>query len=510
MLGKIYSTVINGLNAILTEVEVGFSRGIPGITIVGLPDNAVNESRERIRFAIKNSGFDYPFKNKIVINLSPANIRKEGSSLDLPIAVGILKNNLELSSSIFRDYLFCGELNLKGDLKPIKGVLNVALYAKENSFRGIIVPYENGNEASFVKEIEVFAFKSLNEVMAFVINPDFSKKFQHQGCSRSNSNPSIDFSDIKGQYLAKRVMEIAAAGAHNVLMAGPPGSGKSMISKALPSIMPDMTDDEILETSLIYSAAGMLTHSNSLVNTRPFRSPHHTISDVGISGGGRYPVPGEISLAHNGVLFMDELPYFKRAALEVLRQPLEDGQITISRSLTSHTYPAKFMLIAAMNPCEDSIGMKNSEFYSCSEAQKRVYYSKISKPLLDRIDIQIEVKKVNIDEITSNTPAESSESIKERVVKARNIQLHRFKTVTNKLFANGQMSNREIKTFCALDDPTEKLLKLAVDKLGLSARSYFKLLKISRTIADLDGIEAIKQHHLQEALQYRALDLFTL
>lgn len=283
-----------------------------------------------------------------------------------------------------------------------------------------------------------------------------------------------------------------------------------MISKALPTIMPDMTDEEVLETSLIYSAAGLLTNTNSLVNTRPFRSPHHTISDVGISGGGRFPVPGEISLAHNGVLFMDELPYFKRAALEVLRQPLEDGQITISRSLTSHTYPAKFMLIAAMNPCEDSVGMKNTDLYSCSEAQKRAYYSRISKPLLDRIDIQIEVKKVNIEEITSNIPAESSQAIKTRVVNARNVQLQRFKNLKNKLYANGQMSNREIKMFCHLDEGSEKLLKLAVDKLRLSARSYFKILKIARTIADLAECDTIKQHHLQEALQYRALDLFTL
>jgi magnesium chelatase family protein len=283
-----------------------------------------------------------------------------------------------------------------------------------------------------------------------------------------------------------------------------------MLSKALPSILPDMTDDETLETSLIYSAAGLLDNRNSLVDRRPFRSPHHTISDVGISGGGRYPIPGEISLAHNGVLFLDELPYFKKSALEVLRQPLEDGEITISRSLTSYTYPAKFMFIAAMNPCEDSVGLKGSDYYYCTESQKRNYYSRISKPLLDRIDLQIEVKKVNIDEITSDARAESSGEVKKRVVQAREIQLQRFKGLKQKIFANGQMGNREIKKFCPLDTGSEKLLKMAVEKLDLSARSYFKVLKIARTIADLEGAAAIARHHIQEALQYRTLDLFNL
>jgi magnesium chelatase family protein len=512
MVSKINSTVVNGMDVILTEVEVGFSRGIPGITIVGLPDNAVNESRERIRFAIKNSGFEYPFRNKIVVNLSPADVRKEGAFLDLPIAVGILVNDSEMKIDSLKEYLFLGELNLNGDLKPVKGVLNVALYARENGYKGVIVPYENGNEASFVKEIDVFAFKNLNQVMAFIVKPNGVEKFKHNGRNRKPNKNLTDFSEVKGQFLAKRVMEIAASGFHNVLMAGPPGSGKSMISKALPSILPDMTDAETLATSLIYSAAGLLNHNNSLIDSRPFRSPHHTISDVGISGGGRYPVPGEISLAHNGVLFLDELPYFKRAALEVLRQPLEDGEITISRSLISQTYPAKFMMIAAMNPCEDSIGVKKSSFYSCSETQKRNYYSKISKPLLDRIDIQIEVKKVKLEEITSKVPAESSRTIKQRVVRAREIQLQRFKTHDSHLFANGQMGNREIKRFCILDEGCERLLKLAVEKLDLSARSYFRILKIARTIADLDTSNgnAICQHHLQEALQYRTLDLYSL
>ncbi|MCP4151300.1 MAG: YifB family Mg chelatase-like AAA ATPase [bacterium] len=511
MISKLNSIVINGLHVVPTEVEVGFSRGIPGITIVGLPDNAVSESRERIKFAIKNSGFEYPIGSKIVVNLSPADIRKEGSSLDLPIAIGILKNKAGLESSIFDDYLFYGELNLNGDLNPVRGVLNLAIFAKENGYKGIVVPYRNGNEASFVKEIDVFSFHTLNEVMEFIITPGRFETTLHSPLKTGAKKSKVDFSEIKGQYLAKRVMEIASAGFHNVLMAGPPGSGKSMISKALPSILPDMTDEEILETSLIYSAAGLLNNKNSLVIKRPFRSPHHTISDVGISGGGRYPVPGEISLSHNGILFLDELPYFKKSALEVLRQPLEDAEITISRSLVSYTYPARFMMIAAMNPCEDSIGINDSGFYKCSESEKRRYYSKISKPLLDRIDLQIEVKKVDIDEITSNIKAESSKEVKQRVVNARNMQLERFRSLKKaNIFANGQMSNREIKRFCALDRESERLLKLAVDKLNLSARSYFKILKISRTIADLAKCESITQPHIQEALQYRSLDLYRL
>lgn len=511
MISKIHSIVMHGLEAILTEVEVGFSRGIPGITIVGLPDNAVTESKERIKFAIKNSGFEYPIGNKIVVNLSPADVRKEGASLDLPIAIGILKNKAGLESPVFKQYLFYGELNLNGQLNPVKGVLNLAIYARDNGYKGIVVPYKNGNEASFVKEIDVYALQNLNEVMQFILKPGDFKKFVHNPQKARLQKTLIDFSDIKGQYLLKRVMEIASAGFHNVLMAGPPGSGKSMISKAMPSILPDMTDEEILATSLIYSAAGMLDNKNSLVINRPFRSPHHTISDVGISGGGKYPVPGEISLSHNGILFLDELPYFKKSALEVLRQPLEDGEITISRSLTSYTYPAKFMFVAAMNPCEDSIGLKTGEFYRCTETEKRRYYSRISKPLLDRIDLQVEVKKVPIEEITSNTPAESSAEVKKRVVQARNIQLERFKNMRKKnIFANGQMSNNEIKKFCALETDSEQLLKMAVEKLDLSARSYFKLLKISRTIADLAGCDKILQPHIQEALQYRTLDLYRL
>lgn len=507
MISKIKSIVLNGLEVIPTEVEVGFSRGIPGITIVGLPDNAVKESKERIRFAIKNSGFEYPLSTKVVVNLSPADVKKEGSAFDLPITTGILKNQYNFDDALFEAFLFYGELNLNGELKPVKGVLNLALFAREKGYKGIVIPHENGIEATFVKGIDVYALKNLNEVMGFIKDPSAFEPFKGD-IKMKPGRAEVDFAEIKGQYLAKRMVEIAAAGFHNALMIGPPGAGKSMIAKALPSILPDMTDDEILETSLIYSAAGLLNRLNGLVTVRPFRSPHHTISDVGISGGGKYPVPGEISLAHNGVLFLDELPYFKRSALEVLRQPLEDSKITISRSLTSYTYPARFMLIAAMNPCEDSIGIKDSDYYACSDYQRRKYYSKISKPLLDRIDLKIEVKKVKIAEITAKGLAESSERIRKRVLHARSIQLKRFKHLKHqKIFANGQMGNREIKRFCPLDEEGETILKGAISKLDLSARSYFRILKIARTIADLQGQTDIQPPHIQEALQYRTLNL---
>jgi magnesium chelatase family protein len=507
MISRINSAVLNGLDVVATEVEVGFSRGIPGIVIVGLPDNAVKESRERLKLAVSQSNFDYPQATKIVINLSPADVRKEGSALDLPMAVGIIKNRYHMESRAFSDLLFYGELNLNGDLNPVRGVLNIALFAREKGFRGIVIPFANRTEAAFVSGIEVYALNNLTQAIDLIENPANFIPFRGEVKKCRVADCENDFSEIKGQYLAKRVMEIAAAGFHNALMIGPPGSGKSMISKALPSILPDMSDDEILETSLTYSAAGLLGGHGGLIRQRPFRSPHHTISDVGISGGGKYPLPGEISLAHNGVLFLDEIPYFKKSALEVLRQPLEDGQITVSRSLTSSTFPARFMLIAAMNPCQDSIGAGDSGYYSPSTAQRRQYYAKLSKPLLDRIDLQIEVKKIKMEEITSTAEAESSGAIKARVVGARDIQLQRFRSLKKKIFANGQMKNHEIKKFCPLDEESGRLLRLAVDKFDLSARGYFRVLKVARTIADLEGVEKIAASHVQEALQYRSLDL---
>ncbi len=507
MISRIQSAVLNGLDVVATEVEVGFSRGIPGIVIVGLPDSAVKESRERLRLAVGHQNFDYPQATKIVINLSPADVRKEGSALDLPMAVGIIKNRYRLESPAFADLLFYGELNLNGELNPVRGVLNISLFARQRGFRGIVIPFANRQEAQFVSGIEVYALKNLTEVIEMVEHPGAFAPCS-AGIDRSEAEPcENDFSEIRGQYLAKRAMEIAAAGSHNVLMIGAPGSGKSMISKALPSILPSMSDDEVLETSLIYSAAGLLGERGGLVRRRPFRSPHHTISDVGISGGGKYPVPGEISLAHNGVLFLDEIPYFKRSALEVLRQPMEDGRITVSRSLTTSTFPARFMLVAAMNPSQDAVGMGEVGDAASSPSRKYRYYAKLSRPLLDRIDLQIEMKKVKLEEITSTAEAESSAEIRKRVVRARDQQTQRFRNLKKKIFANGQMRNAEIKKFCPLDEEGGELLRLAVDKFDLSARGYFRILKVARTIADLQGVEKIAAPFVQEALQYRSLDL---
>ena len=506
MISRIRSAAICGLDVVPVDVEAGFSRGIPGMTIVGLPDNAVRESRERIRFAIRNSGFEFPGGTKIVVNLSPADLRKEGSGFDLPVAAAVLTNHYHIQpGKRMTDFLFYGELDLDGHIKPVRGALNLAVFARDQGYRGVILPAENGPEAANVDGIEVYGFSDLRTVIAF-LSGDGAFLPEVPGPVRTRRKDSIDFRHIRGQYTAKRVLEIAAAGFHNVLMVGPPGSGKSLLTKALPSILPEMTREEVLQTSLVYSASGMLDRRTGLMSERPFRSPHHTISDVGISGGGKIPIPGEISLAHNGVLFLDELPHFRRSALEVLRQPMEEGRITISRALTSSTFPARFMLIAAMNTWEDAFGPAGT---TRAGASRRQYYGRISRPLLDRIDLQIKVPRVPIEYITSSRSGETSRCIRARVSRAREIQLRRFHSIQrDSLFANSQMSNPEIRRFCPLTPQGKKILTDAMELYQLSARAYFRILKVGRTIADLAGVTDITKTHIQEALQYRSRKLF--
>jgi magnesium chelatase family protein len=507
MLSRVYCASTIGVDARLIEVEVNMSGGVPKYFLVGLPDRAVSESKDRIDAALKNAGAHFP-RGRITVNLAPADLPKEGSAFDLPIAVSLLAVSGQIETDKLERSLILGELALDGKLRPVKGVLPMAVEARNRGMEYVLVPEANGNEAAVVDGIKVLAFDTLQQVMEWLHDENSFEPIDIDPISLFSRNGQVevlDFEDVRGQENVKRALEVGAAGGHNVIMVGPPGSGKTMMARRLPTILPPLTLNEALETTKIHSVAGLMEPGNSLVTHRPFRSPHHTVSDVALVGGGSIPMPGEISMAHNGVLFLDELPEFKRSALEVMRQPLEDGFVSISRARMSVSYPSRIMLVASMNPSPTGDWYDPTDIEGATNIQMQRYLSKISGPLLDRIDLHVEVNKVSFDELSAKSKGESSEEIRKRVMDAREIQGRRFMGMEG-VYCNAQMNTKMARKICKIDDAGEQMLKKAMNSLGLSARAFDRILKVSRTIADLDHSERIQSNHIGEAIQYRSLD----